>query len=174
MHKPTSPASFLRSPATGPQPQAQPLRVVAVGAAPVKRTHQTEARVTLRLPNRVELNRAAVGTLNIGAAGIGKPASAIDLISPRRGGGKQWLLDTRSTAACRLLESKGRHFFRTAAPPDTRYLPASIHPSRLVFDIGPELTERVCVTLPATEVSPARHACEVRGTGVYVLLPRRA
>lgn len=173
MHSPTrnpGPSAFLPSPGgAGPLPQPQPARVVAVErvAAP-KRTHQADARLTLRLPNRVELNAEAMRATPL------KQGAPVELICPRRGGGRQWLLDTRPTAGARLLERKGTHYFNTAAAPDTRYLPASTHPSRLAFDIGPELTEQVCVTLPATEVSQARTACETRGTGVFVLLPRRA
>lgn len=158
----TGPQAFIGGPSTG-QIGGQPVRVVEV-VGPAKRTHQTEARITLRLPNRVEVNREALRVMGLA---VGSP---IELISPRRNGGKQWLLDTRAQAPARLVENKGLHSFRTAAPPDRRLpIAGTIHPTRAAFDIGPQLMESVCVQLP-----DGRRVCEQRGTGVFVLLPRRA
>lgn len=149
---PNTPTSFLRSPSTlpghrNPPPPLTVGRVVEVPAppkpAPPKRTHQTEARVTLRLPDRVQLNTEACACTGVGSGHKWQEASPIELISPRRGGGRNWLLDTRPTASARLREWKGEYSFRTAAPPDRRYLPASAYPSRIAFDVGEEVEKGV-------------------------------
>ncbi len=132
--------------------------------ARAKQTHHTGALVTLRMPNKVFSNREALRVTGL------SPGAPVDLISPRRNGGTDWLLDTRPTASSRLREYRGRYFFSTPAAPDSRIpIGGRLHPSRAAFDVGPELTERVCVSLP-----DGKQVCQVRGTGLYPLTPRRA
>lgn len=176
MNKPphaNTPQGFRQNPhapALRPGPVAAPVAARSVVIPAPKRTHQPTARVTVRLPDRVELNRATLSATRTNPAGAGMAASAVEIIPPRRGASNQWLLDTRPTATARLNRTgSGSLEFKSSVRFPAYAFPAGR--SKRVFAVGPELMEQVCVTLPATEVSPARSACEVRGTGVFLLLP---
>lgn len=180
---PNTPQGFLGSPALpGHRSQPPPVRMVEVRppapGPPGKRTHQTEARVHVRLPDQVELNRETLHVTRLHIAGANSEASCADIIAPRRGVSNEWLLDTRPTTRCRLqaVAQSGRVFFRTrlllpaaafqAGGPGT-----TARRSRLSFRLGEEIQEQVCVRVPATAVSGERSYCALRGTGVYRLLP---
>lgn len=185
MNKPhfNQPQAFQNAPGLRTTtPVQQPARQVVIPAPkmvppPVKRTHLTEPIITLRLPDRVALNAEAMRATPL------RKGSCVEIIPPRRGGSTQWLLDTRSSAPGRLCQNqKGSYDFRTGFRVDRRYLPLRTTAgtfvkqgliSKLEFVLGPELTTKVCVQVPATVQTPAHSACEVQGTGLYLLLPRK-
>lgn len=151
------PTSFTGAPSIHPQRQAA--RVVEV-PPDFKRTHQTEPLVTVRLPNRVELNREALRHANLG------PGSLVELKARRRGASDCWLLDTRPFGTCKLTTSAGGYNCFTLPAPlsPSLFPPGQTHRK---FLLGPERTTNVCVTTPE-----GRQVCEVRGTGVYELVPK--
>lgn len=168
-HGTSNPTNFHGAPSLQPQRMGQQAaRVVEVRVAlPVKQTHQTDTRITVRLPDQVELNAEALRRLPI------RKGSSVDLIPPRRGASARWLLDTRPTATGRLRVKTGGISFVASCRIDPCFFGAGPgqRRSRRSFRLGPELLEQVCVTIPATEWQAQRQVCEWRGTGVYELLP---
>lgn len=132
-----------RHPAPTPVQQEVP---PPVKAAPPKQTHQQEALIHVRLPDRVEFNQRAREVTGLGPANRHLPASLADIIPPRRGVSNEWLLDTRPPARCKVQASRkgGYVFFVTRQHlPATAFRMGAGKPprSRLGFRIGEQLPE---------------------------------
>ena len=136
-----NPNNLTGVPSYSNQQQPQRARIVDIPPphkAPSKKTHQKEALITVRLPNRVALNMEAASRL------IGDRVE----VEPPRTGRTTWVLVTGSSTYAQMKPDKGVFKFTSNRWFNPKYFyftgTAPISPTprgKLVFRLGSELVD---------------------------------